>query len=201
MIACRSHFALFWQNLHNVLLPASPFVMKFFFDIRLLLVALWLGAAVFFIGVAQTAFSVLAEREIAGAMVSRTLALLNYGGLAIALILLATTLIGHGAANRFWLWTERFILLVLASACAVGQFVIAWWMLLVRQEMGKPIDQVPVDDPLRIQFNTLHEYSVWVLMAGMGAALIVFFIIANRRTATAAKDNVLDINFEDQFKI
>lgn len=175
--------------------------MKFFFDIRLLLVALWLGAAVFFIGVAQTAFSVLAEREIAGAMVSRTLALLNYCGLAIALILLATTLIGHGAANRFWLWTERFILLVLASACAVGQFVIAWWMLLVRQEMGKPIDQVPVDDPLRIQFNTLHEYSVWVLMAGMGAALVVFFIIANRRTATAAKDNVLDINFEDQFKI
>ncbi len=175
--------------------------MKFVSDIRLLLVSLWLGAAVFFIGVAQTAFAVLPERELAGAMVSRTLALVNYSGLAVSLFLLATTLIGQSQASRFWLWTERFLLLALASACAIGQFVIAWWLLLVRQEMGRPIDQVAPEDPMRIQFNMLHEYSVWVLAAGMGAALISFFIIANRQTGKPKKDNVIDIDFNEQFKI
>ena len=60
--------------------------MKIFSNIRLLLISLWLGASVFFIGVAQTAFAVLPERELAGAIVGRTLAILNYSGLVIALI-------------------------------------------------------------------------------------------------------------------
>ena len=40
--------------------------MKFVSDVRLLLLCIWLGAAVFFIGVAQSAFAVLGEqRELA----------------------------------------------------------------------------------------------------------------------------------------
>jgi hypothetical protein len=174
--------------------------MKFFSDIRLLLTALWLGAACYFIVVAQSAFAVLPERELAGAVVNRTLAILNYSGLAIAILLLATSLIGRAAANKFWLWTERVVLLLMASACAIGQFVIAWWLLLIRQEMGGPIDQVAADDPLRIQFNNLHEYSVWVLMAAMAAALIVFFIIANRKYTAEKKDNVVDFDFKNDLK-
>ena len=64
--------------------------------------------------------------------------------------------------------------------------------------MGRPIDEVAVDDPLRIQFNAVHEYSVWVLFAGMAAALLAFFIIANRKfgTAPAAKDDIYDFSKE-----
>ena len=175
--------------------------MKFFSDIRLLLTAIWLGAAVFFIFVAQSAFAVLPERELAGAMVNRTLAIVNYGGLAIALILLATSLVGQAAVNRCWLWTERIVLLVLAAATAIGQFVIGWWLMLLRNEMGKPIDQVAADDPLRVQFNQMHEYSVWVLMTGMAAALIVFFIIANRKFSVKKKDNVVDFDPLKDFKV
>jgi len=175
--------------------------MKFFSDIRLLLTAIWLGAAVFFIFVAQSAFAVLPERELAGAMVNRTLAIVNYSGLVIALILLATSLVGQAAVNRFWLWTERIVLLVLAAATAIGQFVIGWWLMLLRNEMGKPIDQVAVDDPLRVQFNQMHEYSVWVLMAAMAAALIVFFIIAKRKFSAKKKDNVVDFDPLKDFKV
>ncbi len=175
--------------------------MKFFSDIRLLLTAIWLGAAVFFLFVAQSAFAVLPERELAGAMVNRTLAIVNYSGLAIALILLATSLVGQASVNRFWLWTERIVLLVLAAATAIGQFVIGWWLMLLRNEMGKPIDQVAADDPLRVQFNQMHEYSVWVLMAAMAAALIVFFIIANRKFSLKKKDNVVDFDPLKDFKV
>lgn len=158
--------------------------MKFLSDIRLLLLSLWLGAACFFIAVAQSAFAVLPAREMAGAVVNRTLSVLNYSGLAISLILLLTSLIVVRNTGRFWIWAERFLLVFIAAACAVGQFVIGLMLLSVRAQMGKPIDEVAADDPLRLQFNNLHEQSVWVLMAGMVAALLAFFIISNRKFGT-----------------
>jgi hypothetical protein len=175
--------------------------MKFFSDIRLLILAIWLGAAVFFIGVAQSAFAVLPSRELAGSVVNRTLAILNYSGMVISLVMIATSLIATSRVNRLWLWVERFLLLVVAAACAVGQFVIGFWLSSIRLQLGRPIDDVAVDDPLRIQFNALHEYSVWVLFAGMIAALITFFVIANRKfgPARSAESNVYD--FQKEFKI
>lgn len=177
--------------------------MKFFSDIRLLLLAIWLGAAVFFIAVAQSAFAVLPQRELAGAVVGRALSVLNFGGLAVSILLLLTSLIGAGIANRFWLWAERILLLVVLSACAAGQFVIGLMLTSVRGQMGgKPIDEFAVDDPLRVQFNNLHEYSVWVLMAAMVAALIAFFVIANRRQRAAVKPAIdAPYNFDKEFKI
>lgn len=174
--------------------------MKFFSDIRLLLLAIWLGAAVFFIGVAQSAFAVLPERELAGTVVNRNLTILNFAAMAIAVILVVTSLLGTANLNKFWLWIERLMLVVIATAGAVGQFVIGFWLSSVRSQMGKPIDEVAVDDPLRIQFNTLHEWSVWVLFAGMAAALIAFFIISNRKFGTAKAISNDPYDFSKEFK-
>lgn len=177
--------------------------MKFVSDIRLLLLGLWLGAAVFFIAVAQSSFAVLPTRELAGAVVGRTLSVLNYAGLAISVVLILSSFIVRRTANKFWLWTERVLLILIAAACAAGQFVIGLMLASVRGQMGgRPIDEIPADDPLRMQFNNLHEASVWVLMAAMAAALIAFFIIANRRTAAEPKPASTDpYNFEKEFKI
>jgi hypothetical protein len=173
--------------------------MKFLSDLRLLLLGSWLGAACFFIVVAQSAFAVLPARDLAGALVGRTLAILNYSGIGIALLLLLTSMIVAVGTRKVILWTERFLLLVLAAACAVAQFVIAWWLLWVRTQMGRPIDEVPADDPLRIQFNNLHEYSSWALIAAMVAALLAFFIMANRKGTVSKKAG--DFDFDKQFKI
>lgn len=172
--------------------------MKFFSDIRLLILGVWLGAAVFFIGVAQTAFAVLSQRELAGAVVSRNLSILNFSGLAIAALLILSSLVGAANVNRFWLWTERALLLLLGAACAVGQFVIGIWLSSLRAQMGRPIDEIAADDPLRIQFNTLHEWSVWVLFTGMIAALLAFFIISNRKfgLAKSSKSDIYDFSKE-----
>ena len=93
-------------------------------------------------------------------------------------------------------------LLITAAACAVGQFVIGWWILLVRTQMGKPIDELAADDPLRLQFNTLHQYSEWLLLASMIAAFIAFFIIANRKFGTDTKKSSADpYDFSKEFKV
>ena len=94
-----------------------------------------------------------------------------------------------------------FLLLIVAGACAAGQFVIGLWLSMIRTQMGRPVDEVAVDDPLRIQFNNLHEWSVWVLIGGMAAALIAFFIISNRKFGVVAKATNDPYDFSKEFKI
>ena len=175
--------------------------MSFLAKIRILLIGLWLGAAVFFIGVAQSAFAVLPSRELAGSVVSRTLLIVNLSGLVIGLILLLTSFIKNQDIKPFWIWTERILLVLLTAACAVNQFVIALWLSFVRAQFGgKPVDEIPLEDPLRIQFNQLHQYSVWILTGSMVAALIIFFFIARKSDKTVTVDKkVTDINNEFKF--
>lgn len=174
--------------------------MKLFSDIRLLILAIWLGGAIFFIGVAQSAFAVIEQRELAGALVNRNLSILNFAGMAVTVILLLTSLVGTSRISTFWLWVERFLLLLVGAACAIGQFVIGFWLASVRSQIGKPIDDVALDDPLRIQFNMLHEYSVWVLFAAMAAAFLTFFIISNRKFNTD-KAVVDPYDYSKEFKV
>lgn len=172
--------------------------MRFLTAFRLLLLGLWLGAAVFFVVMAQSAFQVLPSHELAGLLVGRTLAILNYSGLGVAFVLILTSLIVAVGTNIAGLWIERIMLVIFGLGCAVGQFVISWWMLLLRTQMGKPIDEVAADDPLRIQFDQLHQYSTWVMAAALAAALIAFIIISLRRITPKKADN---FDFQKQFKI
>src|SRR5689334_23760168 len=127
--------------------------MKFLSDIRLLLIGLWLGASVFFVGVAQTAFAVLPQKELAGSVVGRSLSIVDYGGVAIAAILIVTSVLGSARVNKLWLWVERFLLLVIGAACAVEEFVIGIWMSSIRSQIGGPIDEAAADNPLKLQFD------------------------------------------------
>lgn len=155
--------------------------MKLIADCRTLLIALWLGAAIFFsFAVAPSVFSVLPSRELAGSVVNRTLAIVNYSGIAVGLILLAGSYISRQNANRVKLWLERGLLLLLTAACAFGQFIIGVRLADLRRQIGRPIDEVAVDDPLRVAFNDLHGYSVTILSVALISSLIVFFLLANR---------------------
>ena len=155
--------------------------MNLLSDFRILLLGLWLGAACFFsFAVAPSAFGVLPSRELAGSVVNRTLAIINYSGFIVGLILLASSYVSRHNANRIKLWIEQGLLLLLTAACAFGQFVIAARLSDLRGRIGRPIDEVAADDPLRVAFNDLHGYSVTILMTAMIAAVIAFFLIVRR---------------------
>lgn len=173
--------------------------MRFLVYFRLLLVALWLGAAVYFIGVAQSAFAVLPERELAGAVVNRTLSILNIGGLVIGIIALLLSFIGGG--SKLLAWGERIMLAVVVIACAVGQFIFGMWLAALRLQMGGPIDAVAIDDPVRVAFNSIHQYSEWTLMAAMAAALIAFMLIAARDPKPDEKKTADVYDFTREFKV
>ena len=150
---------------------------------RLLLVAVWLGAAVFFsFAVAPSAFAVLPARELAGNVVTRTLAIVNVGGLVISLLALAGAFAGRGAAGSRRAWRlEAGALAVVALTTFVGHWVINARLLALRRAMGRPIDELAASDPLRAAFNNLHGYSVGALSVGMLAAAVALLLVARRR--------------------
>ena len=163
-------------------------------DVRLLLIALWFGSAVFFSAVvAPTAFSVLRSRnvvyanEAAGTMVTRMLAIINTGGFIIALLLLAIVFLFRKSATRRAFFVETISLALVAIATGVGQWVIAARMLALRAAMLQPIDDVPLDDPLRVSFNSLHGFSVAALGVAIIAAAVTLLAIARREKTGAQK--------------
>lgn len=152
---------------------------------RLVSLALWLGAALFFSGVvAPAAFAVLRSfslpnaNEIAGAIVTRSLSVVNIAGLVIALFLLVTVFVRCNSQGRASFVLECVCLGVIALSTGLGHWLIAARLRALRAAMMLPIDQIAADDSRRIAFNTLHGYSVNALGLAMIAGLVAVVLIA-----------------------
>ena len=151
---------------------------------RLILLACWFGAALFFGAVvAPAAFGVLRSfglpnaNEIAGSIVTRSLSVINIAGFLIALLLLLS-LIVRRSAGRVSFIVECICLVLIGLATAIGHWVIAARMRALRVAMVVPIDQIAVDDPRRVAFGALHGYSVNALGLAMIAALVALVLMA-----------------------
>ena len=161
-------------------------------DARLLLIALWLGAAVFFsAAVAPSAFAVLRAfhlanaNEIAGTIVTRTLTMINVGGFMISLLLIASAFLSSHTVNRRAFYAEVIALALLGATTGINQWVISARMLALRAALGRPIDEVAQNDPLRLAFSSLHGYSVMALGVGMIGALAALLLIVHRSRANS----------------
>jgi Domain of unknown function (DUF4149) len=154
-------------------------------SICLLLLAAWLGAAVFFsVVVAPAAFSVLRmyqlpnSSEIAGAIVSRSLAAINLSGFCIGVMLLVMMFLRRKSARKGDHLLQFITIGVVTLMCAIGEWVIAARMRALRGAVILPIDRLAQEDPGRIAFSALHRYSVIVLAVAMIAALIGSLLLA-----------------------
>ena len=152
---------------------------------RLILLACWFGAALFFGAVvAPAAFGVLRSfglsnaNEIAGGIVTRSLSVINIAGFLIALLLLLTLFLRRGSIGRVSFIVECICFAVIALATGVGHWVIAARMRALRAAMVLPIDQIAIDDSRRIEFNSLHGYSVNALGLAMIAALVALVLMS-----------------------
>lgn len=157
-------------------------------QIRVLLLGLWLGAAIFFgAAVAPTVFGVLRGAglanagELAGAMVARLLRVINYGGFEIALFLLVTAFFINRHRRRLAQVAEVISLAIMAIMTGVSQFIISARIQELRQALGGPIDQVPPTDPRRLAFDSLHRNSVRLMAIALIAGLLAFILMTMRR--------------------
>jgi hypothetical protein len=156
--------------------------------LRLLLLGLWLGAAIFFgAAVAPTLFNVLRganlanANELAGSIVTRLLAIINKGGFEISLFLLVTAFFMSKNESRPRRFAEVISLAIVAIMTSVSHWIISARMLAIRGALQVPIDQIGRDDPRRMAFDALHHYSVMTMGVAIVAGLVAFLIIARRR--------------------
>ncbi|HEV8482490.1 MAG TPA: DUF4149 domain-containing protein [Blastocatellia bacterium] len=144
--------------------------------VEVLLLGVWLGAMGFFsFAVPQSGFAVLPSRELVGLLVTSTITKVEILGLVIGGLLTVIQLVSWRA--RGGARSVRLILIgMMVVAAALSHFWITPEMVRLREAMGPALEHVPLTDPLKIQFNHLHGYSVGLLMAAMLGGVLTLFL-------------------------
>jgi hypothetical protein len=156
-------------------------IVRFF---MLLSLVVWVGGIAFFAFVlAPTVFhpGILPSRQLAGAVVSRSLGILHWIGLSSGLVFLVTCMIDsqvvNGVPNVF---NARNLLVgTMIVLTLISMFAISTRMLDLRNQMVF-IDEVPHDDARRVEFNRLHVWSTRLESAVLLLGLAVIFLTSRR---------------------
>jgi hypothetical protein len=153
--------------------------MSFLRFLMLLSLIAWLGGVIFFPVVAQTAFSVLPTRHLAGSMVGRSLGILHWMGMICGVVFLAISLLlsrlSSGDAHVFAPRNVLICLMLLLTL--ISQFGIVPRMDAIRASIGE-IDAAPADLPARIQFDALHHWSTRIESGVLLFGLVVAYLTA-----------------------
>jgi hypothetical protein len=149
--------------------------------LMMLSLAIWLGGIMFFAFVlAPTVFSVLPTRNLAGMVVSRSLARLHWIGLFSGIAYLLFSLVLSHLGGSFRPFAPRHLLVLLMIALVLlAQFGISGKMNRLRADMGV-IDNVSQDDPRRLEFNRLHIWSTRTEGTILILGLAVLFLTTRR---------------------
>jgi uncharacterized membrane protein len=150
--------------------------------VMLLSLVVWVGGIVFFaFVVAPAVFTVLPTHELAGRVVVRSLDALHwigiFSGVAFVLASLAYSRLMIGSARP--LAISNLMVYAMIGLTAVLQFVIIAKMNALHAQMGV-IDEVALSNPLRVSFDTLHQWSTGIESAVLLLGLGVIFETARR---------------------
>jgi hypothetical protein len=143
----------------------------------LLALVVWLGGILFFGAVlAPTLFATLPKRELAGAVVTKSLAALHWIGLVAGIIFLLCALVAprFGAAPLGW---RNWLVVAMLALTLISQFGVSRRMVALRRDMVE-IDSVSPDDPRRVEFNKLHRYSTALEQGVLLLGLVVLWGVA-----------------------
>jgi hypothetical protein len=146
--------------------------------IRLAILGLWLGAMAFFsFVVAPSAFAVLRQQQLAGALVSRTLGVLEIIGMIIGPLLIVILVLSR-ERDRAFLY-ELTALALMTVSMLVSRFAVSRRMHELRMSFGE-IAQLLPNDPARVEFDRLHQYSVWLMGFSILGAIALIVYLARR---------------------
>lgn len=141
----------------------------------------WLGSILFFsFVVAQGAFSVLPNSDLAGALVGYSLTRMHVIGVVAGIVYLLATAALERSVGAL---AQPAALLVFAMVVftIVSQHGVIARMDVLRLQMGS-VAATPRDNPLRIAFDRLHQYSVWLESAVLLSGLVALFLTARQKS-------------------
>jgi len=149
--------------------------MSFLRFLMFLSLVVWVGGIIFLSFVeAPSAFSIAPSRHLAGTLVGHTLSILHWMGLFSGVVFLGCSMLLSslvtGSAQP--LAARHILVCGMLLLTVISQFGVSPKMAALRAQFGD-IDTVPANDPGRLQFDSLHQWSVRlevvVLLLGLTA--------------------------------
>jgi len=166
--------ARFSSDVDNVGMSILRFLM-------ILSLAVWIGGLIFFAVTAQTAFSVLPSRHLAGSVVGSALGKLHWMALISGILYLASSIayskLSAGSVHIFA--ARHFVLILMLALTVISQWGITPRMGALRASVGE-IDNVPPTHPARVQFNRLHVWSEQIEKGVLLLGLVAVYLTASQ---------------------
>ena len=143
--------------------------------LQLCALGMWVGSITYFTTVVtQGAFRVLSDRDQAGALVGFTLGGLHLLGLIAAIVYLVAAL-GLGRSLKALAAPAALCVILMFLLTLTSQRIVIPRMETLRAQMVS-VDATPLTHPLRVEFDRLHQVSVWlegvVLLVGFAALFL-----------------------------
>jgi hypothetical protein len=141
----------------------------------------WIGGLIFFAVTAQTAFSVLPSRQLAGSVVGSALGKLHWMALISGIVYLSSSIVlSRLSTGSYHVFAGRHLLLLLMLLLTiVSQWVITPRMHALRTSLGE-IENVSPTDPTRVQFNRLHVWSEQIEKGILVLGLMAIYLTARQ---------------------
>lgn len=140
----------------------------------------WVGSIIFFIVFTQGIFSVMPTKDLAGVVVGYSLARLHVLGIVAGCVyLLATVALEKSVAS---LARPAALLVFVMILCTMAsQYGVIARMDALRTQMGS-VDATAAGDPLRVAFDRLHQYSVWLESAVLFSGFAALFLTTRQKS-------------------
>jgi hypothetical protein len=139
----------------------------------------WLGGIIFFIVFTQGIFSVMPTKDLAGVVVGYSLARLHIMGIVAGCIYLVATVALEKSVAALARPAPLLVFVMILSTMA-SQFGVIARMDVLRAQMGS-VDATPADNPLRVAFDRLHQYSVRLESVVLLSGLAALFLTARQK--------------------
>ncbi len=142
----------------------------------------WVGNILYFsFVVAPGAFSVLPTNDLAGNLVNYSLARLHLIGIVAGVIYLAAGAVA-GKSVAALAEPAAILVFVMVVLTMASQYGVIPRMEALRLQMGS-VDATPAGNPLRVTFDRLHQYSVWLESAVLLSGLVSLFLTARQKSS------------------
>jgi hypothetical protein len=143
--------------------------------IEILALGTWVGGIIFLsFVVAPGAFGVLGSRDQAGTMVGFALGRLHWIGIVAGLIYVLALVVERRSIAAIARPAAILVVLMIALTFYSQKFVTSR-LAGLRREMVS-VDATPRDNPLRVEFDSLHQWSVRIEGAVLFLGLVGLFL-------------------------
>ncbi len=141
----------------------------------------WVGSIVFFGAVvAPGAFTVLSNRDQAGALVGLALGRLHLLGMVAGVVYLVVTAVAERSPSAL-VRPAPLLVAAMIVLTFVSQFWVTGTMEALRAQMGS-VDATPATNALRVSFDRLHVISVRMEMAVLFCGIAALVLLSRKPT-------------------